>query len=60
MYLTVLNKETHLSVPFLLLPNGEVKLNSTNKKDTEDSCIVTLTKIYYEYSMDFQTIYRKV
>lgn len=56
MYLTVLNvyEKKLRSVPFLIQKNGEIKINSTNPNDNDESCIVSLTKKFYEYSQDWR------
>ena len=56
-YLTVLDHSGY-SIPFERewLSNGNytIKLLSQNPKDNEDNCIVTLTDIYYAYSIDLE------
>lgn len=53
-YLTIYNVVTKKSVPFLIMPNGEIKINSSNILDDEDNCIVSLTKKFFEHSQDFR------
>lgn len=56
MYLTVLNilEKRLRSVPFLIEESGEIRINSTNPNDNDESCIVSLTKKFYEYSQDWR------
>lgn len=60
MYLTVLNKFSKKDIPFLIMPNGEIKINSTNSADDEDTCYVTLSKVFYNNSIDFGRVCKKV
>lgn len=59
-YFTIWNKDTCLSVPFAVLPNGEIQIKSSNPKDNEDTCIVLLGNIFHEYSIDYQKVYGKI
>jgi hypothetical protein len=59
MYLTLLNKLTNKSVPFERLANGEIKILSADARDTDDNVFVKLTKLFYEYSIDFDVVYGK-
>lgn len=59
-YFTIMNKETHLSVPFAMLSNGEIQIKSSNPKDNEDTCVVMLGNIFYEHSVDYRKVYGKI
>jgi len=52
-FVTVINKYTRKPVPFRYLPNGEIQIISTDPRNNEDTCIVTATIKFYEYSLDY-------
>ncbi len=59
-YLTVINKHTRKAVPFVQLPNGEIQIVSTDPANNEDTCIVTLANIFYEFSGDFVQYHERI
>lgn len=50
MYLTVINKYTKLPVSFFIEEDGEIKITSSDPRDNDETCIVTLTKTFHEKS----------
>lgn len=46
-FINVINKYTKHSVAFTYLANGEIQLNSPFEEDTEDNCIVTVSRTCY-------------
>lgn len=55
MYLTVINILTGKSVPFFYRKNsGEIMINSIYPEDNEDTCIVHVGDVFYEYSWDWR------
>lgn len=59
-YLTVINEKTNRSVPFVLINNGEIKITSSNPLDDEENCTVIISSVFYEYSIDFGRIAKRI
>ena len=57
MFITLINKESGLSVPFYLSEFGEIVINSTKEIDTDDKVEVKTTKLCYEHSIDTESYY---
>jgi hypothetical protein len=53
-YITVFNKVTKRSVPFFYNAYDEVVINSIRPEDNPDSCYVSITDLFYEYSIDLE------
>jgi hypothetical protein len=51
-YLTVFNKLTHKSVPFIRNQFNEIIINSVRPEDADENCIVTLSSTFMEFSQD--------
>lgn len=54
MYTTVFNKYTGKLVPFFIEEDGEIRIMSSDPRDTDESCVVKFTEIFYETSHDYK------
>jgi hypothetical protein len=51
-YITIVNKVSKRSVPFIYNEFGEIIINSIRPEDTDDNCFVKSGDVYFEYSQD--------